>query len=179
MVISDAGMGLAGPLIPPAFYADTMPSLAGRPLLEALNLFTLIFLSCLALEWAWRTGWSLIEHSSKIKDPSTSLRWTILLVLAAILLRLAPDTALAMSWAEMSPGQRYGFTLWDKRLDSASIVPFAIAWALAYLGGPMVVHQLRREPFPLHLWPTWRQVARPAKIALACMALAVVLTFLR
>lgn len=174
MVLSSAGMGLAAA----AFPLDSLP-LGGRPVQDAIALFALILISCLALEWTWRTAWSLADSPSPIKEPSTSLRWTILLILISVLFRLIPDTIEAMAWEDAGPELRAALALWNERFNSLSSFPFALAWLLAYLGGPMILHQLRRTPIPLHLWPTGRQMARPAKIAGACLALALALTYLR
>lgn len=165
--------------MPEVFYSEAMPSIAGHPFLEAGVLFSLILLSCLASEWLWRTAWSLKEQSGSIKDPATALRWAFFFLLVSVLLRVLPDTVQAMTWREAEPQTRFLIAMWDKRLDFISVAPFLVAWAIAYLGGPMLLYQLRREPLPLHLWPTRRQVSRPAKIACACLALALALTYLR
>ena len=176
MVFSSAGMGLSPGV---GNYLAELPHLADWPFLSAMTLFSHLFILMLALEWFWRTAWGLKENPTEPRDPSAMLRWTFLLILLALLFRMVPDTIQAMTWTEASPSQRQALLLWDKWLDDLSVIPFAIAWGLAYLGGPLLVYQLRREPLPLHLWPTPRQAARPAKIAGACLALALALTYLR
>lgn len=171
MVVSSAGMGLSS-------FGSFAP-LDAPPAYEALNLFSLIFFSAMALEWLWRYAWSLREHPAPLKDPTTALRGTIILILLAMLCRVLPDTVQAMVWAESDAAARIRLLIWNERFNALSSIPFALAWLMAYLGGPMILYQLHREPIPLHLWPTWKQVARPAKIASACLALALALTFLR
>jgi hypothetical protein len=54
-----------------------------------------------------------------------------------------------------------------------------MAWIASFLGAPMIMYQLERLPTPLHLFPTWEQAKRPAKIGLGVFAIAFALTFLR
>lgn len=179
MVFSSSAMGIVPGGIPANYFYDTPAAVIGRPLLEAGTLFAYILITMLALNWAWRQVWALCEGPATLRDPGASIRWTILLLLLSALLRVVPDTVLAMSWAELTPRGRYDISTWDRVADIVSAVPFVAAWGAAYIGGPMVFFQLRREPLPLHLFPTWRQSQRPLKIALACLVLALALTFLR
>lgn len=155
------------------------PSFVGHPLLYLTTTFSLLLGNLLALEWTWRLLWQMVEHQKPIKWPSTSARVALILLLVGGLIRSGPDMILLVAWADLSPSGRFQMALWDNWLDSVSFVPLSLAWLIFWLGGPMIIYQLERQPIPLHLWPTWDKLRRPVKIGVGVFVLCLAFTFLR
>ena len=163
----------------PSFYLDTAPSFHGRPFLYMFHVGSLLLTLLLALEWGWRLSWNMVEQKAKLTEPATAQRAMVLLLMIAVVLRLAPDLVLFAAWPDLSPDWRAFIAVADKRLDPAASFVFSLAWVASYLGAPMIVYQLRREPLPVHLIPTWAQAKRPLKIGAGAFAMAFALAFLR
>jgi hypothetical protein len=166
-------------MIPAAYHGEVPPSLVGVQLLYLAVLWSLLMITLLALEWLWRTAWGLIEDRQAIKHPVTAVRVGTIFLLVSVLMRIGPDVVLFASWPDLSPAWRYWISVFDKQLETVSFFPFSLAWLCSHLGGPMVLYQLRRDPIPLNLWPTWQQFKRPLKIGGGVTALAFVLVYAR
>lgn len=176
MELPRKGLGVT---VPPGFYYPVPGSFAGGPFLYFAFLWSIFLIGLLTLEWLWRTGWALWEDAQGVKHPATAIRLATFLLLLSVIMRIGPDIVLYASWADLSPEARFAISNFDKRLDTVSFVPFSLAWLASHLGAPIILYQLKREPLPLHLWPTWQQLKRPLKIGMGVAALAFALVYLR
>jgi hypothetical protein len=162
------------------FEADRLPpSFAGEPWLYLATVFSLLLIVLLVLEWLWRLVWSFFETPVPFKSPSMVLRTMLVLLLTGALIRSGPDLYLLMAWDSITPPARQAIAVTDNQLDAIAFVFMSLAWLIARLGEPMVEYQLRKEPLPVHLWPTWKQLKRPLKIGVGVFAIAFALTFLK
>ena len=159
--------------IPIRYMSDVPPGMEGHPVMYMITLFSLLLVTLLALEWVWRLSWGLFEDPVPVKHPGTAVRIILLTLLISLLLRITPDTLKLGLWNDLTPDGRMLLFQIDSVMDTVSFIPFSIAWMIAYLGGPMIVYQLRRYPLPLHLWPTLAQMKRPLKIGAAVMFIAI------
>ena len=114
-----------------------------------------------------------------LKHPVTAARLVILLLLVASLMRGGPDTVLYMRWPEMSPEARAAWAQINVAFDGWAFIPFSMAWLLDRLAIAVIVFQLRREPLPTDLWPTWSTLRQPLKIGAGVAFLAFAITFLQ
>jgi hypothetical protein len=162
-----------------SYGVDFPPAFAGQPVLYMLTVFSLLLVNLLALEWLWRTGWALWEDSHDFRHPLTIQRIVILLLVLGAVIRSGPDVIVLMRYHAETEAGRLDLYRLDNFLDSVAFIPFSLAWLVAYLAGPMLAHQLAKEPIPLHLWPTWAQIKRPVKIGVGVFAIAFALTYLR
>jgi hypothetical protein len=160
-------------------YGPYPPAFSGSPLLYLFGLFGLMWVALLALEWAWRISWALWERPMPLKHPVTAARCVILFLLITSLKRGAPDAILYMRWPEMSPHARAAWAQINVSFDGWAFIPFSIAWLLDRLSIPVIIHQLRREPLPTDLWPTWSTLRQPALIGLGVAIIAFAITFLQ
>lgn len=165
--------------IPAAFFEHVPPVFMGKPGLYMATLASFLLVSLLCLEWIWRLIWSMIERPAKWREPAHAARTIHLLLVVSIFFRVTPYLVLLMAWPDMSPPHRLLLSQVETACRDVSLIPFAIAWLFADLSGAMITYQLRREPIPLHLWPTWQQAKRPLKIGLGVTAIAFALTYLR
>lgn len=165
--------------IPLRYFAETPPGFEGLDFLYLSTLFSLLLVCLLTMEWMWRLVWSLIETPAPLRHPGTGVRWCIIFILLGGFIRLAPNVFWLMFWNEMSPRGRWWSMQADALLDTISFIPFSLAWLIGYLGGPMIVYQLNRQPLPMHLWPTADQIKRPLKIGVGVMGIAFAVVYLR
>lgn len=163
----------------PGTAADLPPPFVGQPLVFMVTLFSLLLVAMLTIEWLWRLGWSFVEQPAALKEPLTAQRLVLTLLLLAVLSRIGPDVVLMMVWHTESPAGRAAIYRIDAIMDSLAFAPFSLAWLVAYLTGPLIIHQLTKQPLPLHLWPSWVQMKRPAKIGAGVLAIAFALTYVR
>lgn len=166
------------PLDPSALSAYP-PGFESAPVLYLATVFSLILVMMLALEWTWRLIWSIFERPAPVKHPVTVFRIILLALLVGSIVRIAPDTWLLMRWPNLEPHERASIQLWDARLDAGAFIFMSLAWLTARLGDPFITFQLEKQPVPVHLWPTWRDLRRPMKIGVAVFAIAFALTYLR
>lgn len=149
------------------------------PLLYLTTIFFMLLGALLCAEWLYRTLWKFIEQPAGLRTPTFSLRLAWSLMLGAILVRSVPRLWLFMRWPVLSPEQRYDLFQLAAQSEVVSVVLFFLAWLLALLGEPMISFQLRKQPLPMHLWPTMEQLKRPAKIIVGVFVIAFALTYLR
>lgn len=154
------------------------PGLDG-PLIYLVTVWALMLGALLALEWLWRLAWSLFERPAPLRAPLTAVRVILLVLIAAGLIRTVPRLWLFMRWPILSPVERELVAVLSAQAEVAAVLLFSLAWLVAQLGEPMVKYQLEKQPLPLHLWPTWEQMKRPAKIGVGVFAIAFALTYLR
>jgi hypothetical protein len=155
------------------------PAFDGSQAFYMFGLFGLMWVSLLALEWTWRVIWSFVERPLPLRHPVTAARCVILLMLATSLMRGGPDTILYMRWPEMSPGARAAWAQINVAFDGWAFVPFTMAWLLDRLAIAVIIFQLKREPLPTDLWPTWSTLRQPAKIGFGVFVLAFAITYLQ
>ncbi len=159
--------------------ANVPPAFVEYPLLYMGTVFSLLLAALLALEWLWRLAWAVFERPAPLKSPTTVVRLILALLLVGGLLRSGPDLWLLMRWPVLTPAERLGWEIFDSQLDSTVFIFFSVAWLAFRLGEPMISYQLEKQPLPVHLWPTWRQLLRPLKIGVGVFAIAFALTYLR
>ena len=162
-------------LVPERYYDNTPQGMEGHPILYMITLFSLLLVTLLAMEWQWRLGWSILEDKLPAKHPGTAVRLILLFLLMSLLMRIIPDVIKLGLWQDLSPDGRMLLFEIDGAMDTFSFIPFSFAWLFAYLGGPMIVYQLRRFPLPLHLWPTLDKMKRPLKIGIGVMVIAILI----
>lgn len=158
---------------------DLPAAFAGHAWLYLVTVFSLLLTLLLALEWTWRLLWSFVERPFGLKHPQTVVRLIILLFLIQLITRLGPDVWLVMRWPQMSGAERIATILVDSRMDTTSFVWMVLAWLLARLGEPYLGYQLEKQPLPVHLWPTGRQMKRPLYICFGVFLISFALTYLR
>lgn len=167
-------------VIPASYNSDIPPAFIGQPpILYMVAIFSLFMTVLLAAEWLWRNVWALFERPQPLKTPLTAVRVLLISMLSAVIIRVGPDVVLFGAWQDMTPAMRWQVSVTDKMLDVFAFLPFSFAWLISYLGGPIIFYQLEREPLPLHLLPTLKQLARPLKIAAAVLFISAVLVFAR
>lgn len=157
--------------LPPSFQGDTFS--------YAMSVTGLMIVFLLSAEWLWRVLWSMRESPRELRHPITISRTVLALLLASVLMRVTCDVVLTLAWPELSAEQRLSWAWTDRLMDGLSAGPTALAWLVAVLGGPMVDWQLMRRPVPINLWPSWRQVRRPALIAAWVVGIAFTVAYLR
>lgn len=159
--------------------SDFPPGFEGHPLLYLVTLFSMMLTVLLGLEWLWRVCWAFFERPFPVKHPSTVLRLIFMLVLIGMLCRIGPDALLLMRWPVLSVHGRMEIQRLDAIMDSTSFVWMSLAWLVGRLGDPFLQIQLEKKPIPVHLWPTMRQLRRPAYIGMGVFAIAFALTYMR
>jgi hypothetical protein len=155
------------------------PGFEGHPWLYLMSVFGLMLIVLLTLEWLWRIGWSFTERPHPLKHPSTVARVVMLMLLVGILMRVGPDAWLLMRWPSISDAAHHDIEIVGSRLDVASVLFMSGSWLVARLADPFIQFQLEKQPLPIHLWPTARQLRRPLYIGLGVFAISFALTFLR
>lgn len=158
---------------------DMPPSFEGHPLLYMATVFSLLLVVLLALEWLWRIIWSFFERPATLKSPTTVLRVVFLFLLLGTLVRSGPDLWLLMRWPAIPWHERLALAHFDNQLDAGAFIFLSVAWLVGRVGEPMLTYQLEKMPLPVHLWPTWQQLKRPAKIGVGVLVIAFALTYLR
>lgn len=156
---------------------DVPPGFEGHPFLFLSTLFSLLLVNIFALEWFWRILWGAWEQPHDWKHPVSTLRILLLLIGLSILFRSVPDTLRLAFWHELSPVSRLNLTTAGHFFRVVSVIPFGLAWFVGFLSMPLLHYQLDKQPLPLHLWPTRKQLQRPLKIAVAVLAISAAITF--
>ncbi len=157
--------------------SDYPPGFEGLPWLYAATVFSLLIVNILALEWMWRLSWSLYERPYTLKHPVTVTRVILFALILGALIRSGPDVLWLTMWQELDISGRNAMLHFDDVMDALAFVPWTIAWLAAYLGSPIVNHQLTNKPIPVHLWPSRSQIIRPLKIVVAVLAITLAITF--
>lgn len=165
--------------MPTRYHNDVPPGFEGEPLLYMLTVFSLLSINLLALEWIWRLCWNMVENRLPLRHPGTAVRCILVGLLVGAVIRSGPDVICLTTWHDLTPSQRAGVLHFDAWMDAVAFIPFTVSWLITYVGGPMIVYQLKREPIPLHLWPTRDQAVRPLKIGVGVLIVAVAITFFR
>ena len=159
-------------------YGGYPPGLS-NPLLYLSTVFALLLGLLLALEWLWRIVWSFSERRQPFRSPTTFVRMILIILLIGGVVRIGPRLWLFMRWPRLQISERTDLAQLSAQMEITAALLFTGAWLLAYIGGPLVSHQLEKEPLPLHLWPTFEQMKRPIKIGVGVFAIAFALTYLR
>jgi hypothetical protein len=159
------------------YLSSVPPGFESQPVVYMLDLFSLMMVSLLCMEWVWRIAWGAYERPHPLKHPITVLRIILLGVALSILMRIGPDVVRFAGWRDLSPYARYLSYQIDHYLDVVSFFPFSLSWLVGYLTMDMIHFQLDRRPLPMHLWPTLHQMARPLKIGVAVFAISAAITY--
>ena len=157
-----------------------MPSLgapAAGTWLYLWSVFGLSLTALLALEWLWRTAWSLVERWRPLASPWTFLRLITCALLIAVLVACVPDLWLLVRWEYLTPSERHLLAAIDRFLDGLVPLPFVAAWLMNFAGGRGIAAKLRLEPLPEWRLPGRRDVARLALILACVLAISAALTF--
>lgn len=155
------------------------PGFDGHPLLYLITLFSMLLTVLLALEWLWRITWAFFERPFPLKHPASVHRIIFWSLMIGLLIRIGPDVWLLMRWPTLTVHGREQIQQIDGLLDATSFVWMSAAWLIARLGDPIMQYQLEKQPLPIHLWPTARQLKRPLYIGIGVFLISFALTFLR
>lgn len=157
--------------LPPSFGEDKM--------IYFFSIFGLLTILLLMSEWLWRVTWAFFDKPHPLRHPVTVSRMIMALMLLGVLMGVGGDVFLVVAWPELSGESRLWLTRLDKVLDGASAAPFFLAWTWGIIGGAMVEWQLVRHPIPINLWPSWRDMQRPAAIGALVFFISASISFLR
>lgn len=157
------------------------PSFDGSEVGYLFALFGLLMVTLISLSWLWRLVWCMAkEDRQPLRSPVTVVRFVVVCLLVAALMRGTPDAILLIQWPELNPTQRLSIAGVDRYMDGMAFVPFGLAFLIDSLAGDVVQHQLKRQPPPpADLWPTRESLKGPVKIAAGCMAIAFAVVFLQ
>lgn len=152
--------------VAPYYLADRPASVQANPTILMFSIFGLLGGSVLALETIWRIAGAMKHDPYPKRHPVTAHRRMWLCAMISLLCFIGPDAVVFMAWPDVAPSTRYAFSLINRSLDFAAMFPLCLAWLLGIYAQPTIDYQMRREPLPTHLWPTWRQLRRPLWIGL-------------
>lgn len=151
------------------------PSFDGHGWLVVINLawFTAGFVLFTMLAFSASRDLWRCRHLDRFNHPVTVLRFAMLLLGVAGLLRFGAEGATLWGWNPRDPVTT-GYLLLVKRLIDPVAATIGLgAIALLYLSKHSMEEQLRKRPFPVRLWASLPMLKRPAAIvALAMVASA-------
>ena len=109
--------------------------------------------------WTWR-------------DPIMANRYILWCFCIGVMVGATPDLVTLYAYGEVSPGTLGMLLQIDRAMDSLVMFPVIAAVGLWYRAKPVINYQLIRQPIPVELWPTFRQMFPYIRIGLITAVIA-------
>lgn len=151
------------------------PGFIGQGWLIALNLgeMTAGFFLCVMLAgYLALDGWRC-RHRDPWGSPANIGRRIILAFALAGVLRFGGEAASLWGWDPSDPQATIAAAYAKRLLDPVAGASFLTGLGMAFLSGPTLLRQLRREPLPVDLWIALPQLGRAAAVVALCFVAAI------
>ncbi|MBB4154195.1 hypothetical protein GGQ80_002105 [Sphingomonas jinjuensis] len=151
------------------------PSFDGHGWLVAINLAWMTTAAILALMLVGKLVKDMIRHKERDGWPAPAFIFRLIGVVGAtgIAMRCGVEAMSLWGWDPLEPVTTAWFLI-AKRLTDPLAISFGLVFLTLYtLSEPAMIEQLRKEPFPLRMWPRLRLLKRPAAIAFLALVASV------